>query len=250
MMARTTMVAMTQDERSRLELIVPRADELMASTDQSPDQVPAHIRHWRRQWLKSCAAVTGFFLVVLTISVLSLRSGSALAGWVAAYWPYLLAACLLLGMVYASVNAWTFARQWRAIKRSTLGAFQIDARAGVVREERHALRDCRAVHEPEKGGRIYLLRTEDSRCLVVFDSQSFDLAHSGGDPAQSPLRPAREAILRWAPVSGLLLNLEFRGPMFPHGPAERVRGALPDWACHGRIWESDWGEVERLLSKG
>lgn len=250
MAARTTMVAMTQDERSRLDLMVPRANELIESTDDSPDQMPAHIREWRWEWLKSSAAVTGFLLVLLIISVLSIRSGSDLGGWVAVYWPYLLAACPLLGTVYASVNAWTFARQWRAIKRGMLGAFQVDAQAGVVREERYALRDCRAVHEPEEGGRLYLLRTDDSRCLVVFDSQSFDLAHSGGDPAQSPLRPAREAIVRWAPVSGILLNLEFSGPPFPHGPAERVSGPLPDWACHGRTWELGWGDVERLLSKG
>lgn len=241
MVAQTTMVAMTQDERRRLEMIVPTAD--------SPAQLPAHIRQWRKEWLKSSAAVTGFLLTLLAISVLSMRRGSALADWVAVYWPYVLAACPLLGMAYASVNAWSFARQWRALRHRMLGAFQVDAQAGRVREERYALRECRAVHEPEQGGRIYLLRTDDARCLVVFDSHSFDLAQSGGDPAHSPLRPAREAVLRWAPVSGMLLNLEFRGQPFPHGPAERVNGSLPDWASHGYLWESGWDEVERLLPK-
>lgn len=237
MAARITTVAMTQDERSRLELIVPGA------------RPPTRLHDWLPQWLMTGAVATCVLLALTAVTTLIVRDWSGMAGWGADYLPFAILACPLLAAAYASACTWIFARESRENLRRAFEPYRIDAQAALVREERYVLLDCRAVHEPEEGGRIYLLRTQDSRCLVVFDIESFDLAERGGDPARSLLRPAREAVVRWAPASDMLLKLEFHGEAFPHGPAEHLDYPLPYWTDNGKLWKSDWDEVERRLSQ-
>lgn len=234
MTAQTTTVAMTQDERSRLDLIVPGA------------RPPIQLRDWLPEWMMIGALATCLLLGLAAVTTLIVRDWSGMADWGADYLPFAILACPLLAALYASLCTWFSAREARDNLRRAFEPYRIDAQAARVREERYTLLDCRAVREPEEGGRIYLLRTQDSRCLVVFDTQSFDWG-DGDDVAQSSLRPAREAVLRWAPASDMLLKIEFRGEPFPHGPAEPLDYPLPDWTDNCRLWKSDWDEVERRL---
>lgn len=235
----TTVVAMTAEERERL---LPLG---AAHTQVEPAGFS--------EWMMHLAAAAMFVFAALLLAWIAtdiVRDLSGAAEWGAGFWraaPWLGAIALALGAVAARRS---LVREIRANLQRVFGPYRADAEAALVREERHRLLHCRAVREPEEGGRIYLLHTHDGHCLVVFDHSSFERAESGADPDASTLRPAREAVLRWAPRSELLLSLRFEGEPFARCETEPFFHPLPDWSDDGRLWEHHpWAEVERRLGR-
>lgn len=232
----TAVVAMTPEERERLRPMSDACERVE----------PAGVGEWLLH-VAVAAIYVSFALILAWIVTHIVRDVAGANGWGAGFWraaPWLGAAAVALGAI--AVRR-AFARDARTNLLRALGPYRADAEAALVREERYRVLECRAVREPDEGGRIYLLRTHDGRCLVVFDHASFDLAESGADPAASPLRPAREAILRWAPQSELLLGLRFEGEPFAPCELEPLDHPVPDWSHDARLWEHDWAEVERRL---
>lgn len=159
----------------------------------------------------------------------------------------LLAALAMLAL-FAIWRSWRWRRAAMRNRERLFGAYWADLDGGRVDEERYRFEDGLSVLEPESGGQIYLLKLDAARCLVVYDRESCGLRERGGDPLGSAMQPARNAVLRRAPRSGLLLSIEFAGTAFDKKPSEALGYAVPAWSRDGRIWEVPWGELQRRIA--
>ncbi|QWF15595.1 hypothetical protein [Lysobacter capsici] len=198
-------------------------------------------------WLTTASIASLALLFIAASWPLVLRAGLSDPDWGAGWLPYAIVACPLLGAAYASYRTLMYRREVRANRPRMFGSYWADADAGTIQEERYEFLDGRCVHEPEIGGHVHLLRVDRDRCLVIFDLRSFDLAEAGRDPMASAMQPARCAVLRRAPVSGLLMSIEFSGPVFAKTPSRALGHEMPRWADHGKIWRVAWDVIERRL---
>lgn len=198
-------------------------------------------------WLTTTSVASLALLFIATSWPLVIRAGVGDPNWAARWLPHAVMACPLLGAAYASYRTQRYRREVAANRKQVFGPYWADADGGVIQEERYECLDGRCVHEPEIGGYIYLLRVDPDRCLVIFDLHSFDLAESGRDPMTSAMRSARYAVLRRAPVSGLLMSIEFTGQVFDKTPSHALGREVPQWSDHGKIWSVAWDQIERRL---
>lgn len=159
----------------------------------------------------------------------------------------LLAALAMLGL-FAIWRSWRWRSAAMRNRERLFGAYWADLDVGWVDEERYRFEDGLSVLEPESGGQIYLLKLDAARCLVVYDRESCGLRERGGDPLGSAMQPARSAVLRRAPRSGLVLSIEFAGPAFDKTPSEALGYAVPAWSRDRRIWEVPWSELQQRIT--
>lgn len=127
------------------------------------------------------------------------------------------------------------------------GAYWADLASGTVDEERYEFEDARCLLEPESGDRIHLLKIDAERCLVVFDPGPGVWPDRAGDASAGAMRPARSAVLRRAPRSGLVFSIEFAGPAFEAAPTAALGHELPPWSLSGRVWQTPWDELARRI---
>jgi hypothetical protein len=160
----------------------------------------------------------------------------------------LLLAALALLALFAVWRSWRWHRAAVRNRERLFGAYWADLDAGTVDEERYRFEDGLSLLEPESGGQIYLLKLDAARCLVLYDRESCGLRERGGDPLGSAMQPARGAVLRRAPRSGLVLSVEFDGPAFDKTPSDGLGYAVPSWSRDSRIWEVPWDELQRRIA--
>jgi len=159
----------------------------------------------------------------------------------------LLAALAMLAL-FAIWRSWCWRSAAMRNRERLFGAYWADLDAGRVDEERYRFEDGLSVLEPESGGQIYLLKLDAARCLVVYDRESCGLREHGGDPLGSAMQPARSAVLRRAPRSGLVLSIEFAGSAFDKTPSEALGYAVPAWSRDCRTWEVSWSELQQRIT--
>ncbi|MGO1001429.1 hypothetical protein [Lysobacter sp. CA196] len=165
------------------------------------------------------------------------------SGWRFQAWSLALAvlACM------AVRQSWSKRKAALGNRERLFGAYWADLALGAVDEERYEFEDALCLLEPESSGRIHLLKIDAARCLVVFDRESSVWRERGGDLSGSAMRPARAAVLRRAPRSGLVLSIEFAGPAFDKTPTGAFGREVPPWSLSSRVWEVRWDELTRRI---
>jgi hypothetical protein len=122
-----------------------------------------------------------------------------------------------------------------------------DLEAGLVSEEQLTVLEAKVLQEPEHGGLIYFLRSDDDRVLVLYDRESLDLSMADEDPMGSSFEPQSILTIVRAPQSGFTIDSSFSGENIDiHGPTEMT--ASPDkWPEDEEYSPIPWGQIERQL---
>jgi hypothetical protein len=122
-----------------------------------------------------------------------------------------------------------------------------DLEAGLVSEEQLTVLEAKVLQEPEHGGLIYFLRSDDDRVFVLYDRESLDLAMTDEDPMGSSFEPQSIVTIVRAPQSGFTIESSFSGENINvHGPSEMT--ASPDkWPEDEEYSLIPWGQIEQQL---
>ena len=120
--------------------------------------------------------------------------------------------------------------------------------AGKVLEEQYRFIEARRFQEPEHGGLIYFLRTNNDRVFVLYDYDSQDLGVQGLDPFASSFRPKRELTIVRTPDSDMVISTEFVGEDFTFSETTEL-GAPPDqWPESEKFYDMKWDDLDRALT--
>jgi len=145
--------------------------------------------------------------------------------------------------VFSAFSTARWVKSWPD-HRSELAA---DLAGGVVVEEPYRLVAAKLFQEPEHGGLMYFLRTEDGDVLVLYDHESGSLGARGENPLASTFRPLSRLILVRAPSTKFVLDSRFSGaPIEVPAPVEL---AVPPsrWPDDEKFCDIPWEELERRL---
>lgn len=154
---------------------------------------------------------------------------------------------MLIGIPVCAVFAIVATIQWVRRWPDNRAALVADLERGVVVEELYRFVAVKRFQEPEHGGLIYFLRTDDHKTLVLYDHESQDLGVNGKDPQASSFLPRSELIMVRAPATRLVIDKRFGGNVMEVGaPAEL--GAPPrEWPESEDICDIPWDDLERRL---
>jgi hypothetical protein len=137
------------------------------------------------------------------------------------------------------------ARSWFASQSDGRTGFARDLELGLVVDETYALTAAKRFREPEHGGLMYFLRTDDEQVLVLFDYESQDLGVNGGDPLQSSFRPRTKLTIARAPTTRVVLSTSFDGPELALGVPLELAAGPEQWPESGELCTVPWGALER-----
>jgi hypothetical protein len=129
--------------------------------------------------------------------------------------------------------------------RSELAA---DLAKGAVSDETYRVVGAKRFQEPEHGGLIYFLRTEDDRVLALYDHESQDLSVRGEDPQQSSFRPRAELTLTRAPATRFVLDKRFNGQPIETPPPIELSAPPHEWPENEAFCDVPWDDLERRLA--
>jgi hypothetical protein len=116
-------------------------------------------------------------------------------------------------------------------------------RGDVVHATTYDIVAVKRYREPEHGGLVYLLRTDDGQVLSVFDSESQRLGVDDEDPQTSSFRPKARVELVETLDRRCFIHENWSGADLP------VPDALPlnpsRWPEHGEIVKVAWEQCDR-----
>jgi len=190
------------------------------------------------------ACMAGYLALWAVLAWLLRRATGVDIGWNSEY----LASAIALGVLAAAVIAAVASMRWVQSWRDYRPLFHVDLENGRVIEEHYRFRDAKRFQEPEHGGLIYFLRTDDDRVLTFFDYASQDLGVRAEDPLKSSFVPCTELTIVRAPRSALVIAKHFSGEPLAIGTplplmAEPGEWPEPDLGC-----DIPWDQLERRLS--
>ena len=186
----------------------------------------------------------GLFLLFLVISGFVTGAGHLLdspaaAGWMNWAVPYGLVGSLVGGVGFA-VHDRVREMQGVARVRQSLTGDQIHATT-------YDLVAVKRYREPEHGGLVYLLLTDDGQVLSVFDHESQGLGVNDEDPRDSPFRPRARVEMVETLDRSHVIRETWSGAELP------VPDPLPlntsRWPEHGEIVKVAWGDCDRHFGK-
>ena len=156
----------------------------------------------------------------------------------AAPWMFLAGVLILLGLIGPEILK-THRRS-----KEVLGGLAADLASGAVDVETMTLTDAMRFQEPEHGGFLYFLRTNDGQVYVQFDQESQDLGVNGQDPALSRYLPRRVLTIVRAPRSAHIVACDFTGDPV-HVPETNALGAPPsNWPEPDTFCKTPWPELK------
>jgi len=117
----------------------------------------------------------------------------------------------------------------------------------VAIEELLVFTAAKRFQEPEHGGLIYFLRTNDGRVFVLFDHESQDLGVQGENPLSSEFRPRVEFRITRAPQSGHVLSSTFSGPPLHLESPLDLTIPPKQWPETEEFCEIPWDDLEVRL---
>ena len=126
--------------------------------------------------------------------------------------------------------------------RSDLAA---DLAKGIVIEEAYRVVGAKRFQEPEHGGLIYFLRTDDDRVLALYDHESQDLGARGEDPLRSTFRPSAELTLARAPATKFVLDKRFSGETIKASSPIELSVPPREWPDNEAFCDVPWNDLER-----
>ncbi|WP_146204805.1 hypothetical protein [Jannaschia seohaensis] len=135
----------------------------------------------------------GLFIAACAALLVAERIGGVAAD------PLPWAALLAMGAV--SVRQASHVRRAPGRSRLRRAGIAADRAAGEVEEERHTIAEARLLRDPDQGGRILLVHTEDDRVFATYDYASF--AGPEADAAAPGITARREMRFVRFPQSGI-----------------------------------------------
>ncbi len=119
-----------------------------------------------------------------------------------------------------------------------------DLEANEVKEYKLELIAAKRLQEPEHGGLIYFLLTDEQKVFVVYDYESQDLGVDGANPLESSLQPGNELTIVRAPKSGLVLCRHFAGSPLTLDAPRTITVKPHLWPESEEYCDTPWTELE------
>jgi hypothetical protein len=123
-----------------------------------------------------------------------------------------------------------------------------DLNGGVVVDELYKFVAVKRFQEPEHGGLIYFLRTEDEKVLVLYDAESQSLGAGGEDRLASSLRPRTELVMARAPATRYVLDKRFTGTLMDLAAPIELAVSPKEWPEQDELCEIPWDQLEKRLA--
>jgi len=196
-------------------------------------------------------AVENFFVMFSLLTLLGVLIWAGIAwlannlgafeiGWSGQYAIPIVLSVLAASALFAVYSTARWMKTWPDHRQP----LRNDLDVGLVTEERLTILEAKVLQEPEHGGLIYFLRSDDGRVLVLYDRESLDLAMTDEDPTGSGFEPQSIVTIVRAPQSGFTIETSFSGNNIDiHGPTEM--------AAPPRLWLKDedfcsvpWAQIE------
>ena len=188
-------------------------------------------------------AGTVFIVFVVWLSVawpVRLMGGHDI-GLQSPFTPWIVGLAVPLCAVYAIVSA------ARSLKRglSRRKVLEADLEKGDVVEDAYRFTGAKRFQEPEHGGLLYFLHTDDDRVLVLYDAESQELGARGKDPLSSSFRPLARLVIARAPNSDVIFDEAFSGE--PLNAGDPLELAIPpkEWPESGAYCDAAWAALEQ-----
>ena len=200
-------------------------------------------------------AVENFFVMLAATTLLSVLAWAGIAwsvsrlanrevGWSSDYAIPITLTLLAGSAMYSAYSTRRWMKRWKDY-RQPVGE---DVRAGIVTEERFSITEAKLFQEPEHGGLLYCMQSDDGRVLVFYDRESIDLAMAEEDPFGSSFEPRRSAVkIVKAPRSQVVVETSFGGGEIDiYGPFELT--APPEkWPENKTFCSIPWDDLEKEL---
>jgi hypothetical protein len=155
---------------------------------------------------------------------------------------------IVLGVLGSAVVAGIASSRWVQSWRDYRPLFHADLESGRVVEEHYRFTEAKRFQEPEHGGLIYFLHTDDDRVLTFFDYDSQDLGVREADPLQSRFVPRTDLTIVRAPRSALVIEKRFSGEPLPTGAPLLLTVEPGEWPESDMSCDIPWEQLERRLS--
>jgi hypothetical protein len=123
-----------------------------------------------------------------------------------------------------------------------------DVALSRVHEERYVFSEAKRFQEPEHGGLIYFLRSNENEVFTVFDDESQSLGVDDKNPLESAYRPRSHLVVVRAPTSGVVLNSESSGNELV--VADPIELGVPpeEWPEDETLCAIPWEQLEHRLA--
>ena len=199
-------------------------------------------------------AIENFFVMLAVLTLLGVLIWAGIGwlaqkiadigiGWSSEYAISIVISVVVVAAIYSAYSTTRWMKSWPDSRQDV----RDDLEAGLVSEEQLTILEAKVLQEPEHGGLIYFLRSDDDRVLVLYDRESLDLAMADEDPMGSSFEPQRNVTIIKAPHSGFTIKTSFSGENIDiHGPTEMT--ASPDkWPDDEEYSPIPWAQIERQL---
>lgn len=204
-----------------------------------------------RRWKQ----MTGNALVLLAASLLAFVIVWALLAWLLHRipgmdlgWQSPVAIWIAMaGVVVCTIIAVASTLRWVRSWPDHRAALRADLDRLVVSDEVYRFVDVRRFQEPEHGGLIYFLHTDDDQVLVLYDSESASLGAAGDDPLSSSFRPSTELTMVRAPATRFVLDTRFSGSAMTLSAPIELAAPLEEWPEEDEFYSISWGDLEARL---
>ncbi|OGB09842.1 MAG: hypothetical protein A3E23_07080 [Burkholderiales bacterium RIFCSPHIGHO2_12_FULL_65_48] len=123
-----------------------------------------------------------------------------------------------------------------------------DLADSLVNEERYVFTEARRFQEPEHGGLMYFLRTNEDEVFTVYDYESQTLGIDDQDPLQSAYRPQTQLVVIRAPNSGLVLCSQGSGAPLEVGAPVDLAVGPEKWPKPETLCDIPWSQLNVRLA--
>lgn len=199
-------------------------------------------------------AIENFFVLLAASTLLGVLLWAGIAwitrkiagfdlGWSSDY-----AIPIVLGLIaFSAIYATYSTARWMGSWEDSRQPLRDDLRSGIVTEEHLRLLEAKLLQDPEHGGFVYFLKTDDGRVYVIYDHESIELAMAEEDPTGSGFEPRSQLTIVKAPRSQFTINNSFSGrDIDVYGPAE-MTAPPKKWPENEDFSPIPWDQIEKEL---
>jgi len=162
------------------------------------------------------------------------------SNWAPTIWTWGIAFCTCWLAYYLIREIYT--------KRNSYQSIAADLQANKVSVYQLELIDVKRFQEPEHGGLIYFLLTDEHKVFVLFDYESQDLGVDRLNPLNSAFQPCSRLTIVKAPVSEITLSQQFSSSPLELSPPGELKVKPDLWPAFNEYCEIPWAELEKTYA--
>lgn len=189
------------------------------------------------------ATMLTFMLLWFLFAIVVEKLLNIACGWKSPYaWSI-----ALIGAVISATVALSSTTRWLKTVRDFSAPLQNDIEQKLVLEEHYVFTEAKRFQEPEHGGLIYFMLTEQSKVLVLYDEESQNLGAQGEDPLLSNFKVHTKLILVRAPNTRYVISKNFFGTKLEVGEPIELSIAPNSWPDSDEYCSISWEDLESRL---